>query len=262
MVFVAGLDRSGTSLLQFLVGALPGYVALGEILSLIGSPQAISRAGTSSCSCGTTIAECSFWGELVPRLKGDGSYAPVLEHFERIYPGQVPVDSSKDASVVLRQVPDSRVLFSIRDVRGWTVSQNRQNLLGFLCWYRGNRRLTAILRDRDHLVVGYSELALRTEQSFHRVAEFLGISDDPPDFRTFGSAEHHAVHVNRMKNQPEKMRTVAYDYRWFRETKWVMPWVLLPFVRSFNNDFVYGHVRDLFESSPEQPVHGSRRVSL
>jgi len=256
MIWVAGLHRSGTSLLQFLVGALPGHVALGEISTLIASPQMIARAGDSFCSCGTSIAECSFWGELLPRLNGDGDYAPVLEHFEKYYPGQVPVDSSKDVAV-LRQVPDVRVLFCVRDVREWSVSEGRQSVRGFLSWYRRNRELLAKVRDRDRLIVGYPELALRTEESFRRVAEFLGISD-PPDCRNFGRAEHHAVHT-AMKNQPEKMKGVLYDYRWYRETKWVVPWTLLPFVKKFNNDVVYGNLHtDLFVSTPYRRMESKR----
>jgi hypothetical protein len=251
MVWVAGLHRSGTSLLHFLVGALPGYIALGEILSLIDNPDAIARADTSTCSCGSTIAACSFWGQLLPQLKGDGDYAPVIDHFRKRYPGQVAVDSSKDYRTVLTQMPDARVILCIRDVRAWAVSNQCQSVRGFVSWYRRNRALMNALKDRTYLTIGYGEATLRPDETFQRMADYLGIAE-PPDWHGFGRAEHHAVHVNRMKDQPEKMAAIQYDYRWFTEKKWLIPSLLLPPVMKFNRQVVYGHVRDMFQSSPQR----------
>jgi hypothetical protein len=66
-----------------------------------------------------------------------------------------------------------------------------------------------------------------------------------------------------MKNQPEKMKGVLYDYRWYREEKWVVPWTLLRFVKKFNNDVVYGNLgTDLFVSTPYRGMESPARMAL
>lgn len=248
MIFVTGLHRSGTSLLHFLIGAAPGYVALGEIDTFIRSRDNLAKAASSSCSCGATISNCPFWGGLLPNLKGDGDYAPVLEHFRSHFPGQVPVDSSKHLHV-LDQVSDAKVVCSIRDVRGWCVSMGKPTLRGYLSWYKENLRLKRSLSSRPHLMVSYDELALRPEASIQRIGESLGVCE-PEAMLRFSDAEHHAVHANRMKDQPAKMAAIRYDYRWFNEPRARLPAVAVPWVMKFNADNVYGYVRDDFVDSP------------
>lgn len=251
MIFVTGLHHSGTSLLHFLIGAASGFVALGEVSTFIRSRSNLEKADVSTCSCGATIANCRFWGGLLPRLNGDGDYAPVLEHFASLFPGQVPVDSSKHLHV-LDQVKDATVVCSIRDVRGWTVSMGKPTLRGYLGWYKENRRLMAFLSDRRHLMVSYDELALRPEASTRRIGDFLGI-EDTRSMLSFSGSEHHAVHANRMKDQPAKMAAIRYDYRWFNESRSRLPDLALPWVMRFNADSVYGYVHDDFIDSPYRP---------
>ncbi len=252
MIFVTGLHRSGTSLLHFLIGAAPGYVALGEISSLIRSSDNLAKAATSTCSCGTSILDCPFWGPLVPRLVGDGDYQPVLDHFRSCFPGKVPVDSSKHLTV-LEQVPDATVVCSIRDVRGWCVSMGKPTLRGYMSWYKENLGLKRALAGRPYLMVGYDELVLRPDASMRRIAGFLGVCD-PGSMLRFGGGEHHAVHANRMKDQPAKMAAIRYDYRWFNDPRSRLPAFALPWVMKFNAENVYGYVHDDFVASPYRSV--------
>jgi len=245
MVRVVGLHRSGTSLLQFLVGALPGYVALGEIRSLIESTSAIGHATESTCSCGNTIARCPFWGDIVRNLTGDGDYQPVLNRFVEMYPGRTIVDSSKGLEIP-EGVSKAKVLLCIRDVRGWAVSHRRPTVRGFISWYTENRALIRKLADSEYLRVSYDELALRTEPALRRITDFLGVAPTPSPRIDFRNSEHHAVHVNKMKNDPAKMAGIRYDHRWLRDTRWSIAAAALPFVMKFNREQVYGTVPNEF----------------
>jgi len=278
IVFVGGLHRSGTSLLQFLLGAHPGYAAVGEVYGLIQSgSRYLRRAGEVGCSCGVNADQCEFWGPLVPQLRRAAQaadadrYGLFLRHFAAFFGnGAIPVDSSKDprALRILNTMPDVEVevLFSIRDVRAWTVSVQRASEGGrhgalgsvrtFWRWYRGNRRYMAALQGSGlrWLTVSHEELVLRPEPSLNRIMSFLGDSVRG-DMLNFNQAGHHAVLVNRMKSNREKMNHLRYDHRWFyRSGQWMLPALLLPNVMKFNHAQVYGHAGNVFEDPVQAPL--------
>lgn len=272
MVFVGGLHRSGTTLLQFLVGAHPDYAAVGEVYDLIQSgSESLRQAGEVQCSCGVSAERCRFWGPLIPTLQhtAGGSeterYKLFLHRFEEFFgSGIVPVDSSKDLRALqhLAQIRglQTKVLFSIRDVRAWTVSvreragRNRGQNSGpgrvraFWRWYRGNIRYMEALGNTDlrWLLVSYEELVLRPEQSLERIMTFLGDSVRG-DMLNFDQAGHHAVLVNRMMGDRQKMTHLWYDNRWFCRTgHWTFPALLFPNIMRFNREHVYGYVDNSF----------------
>jgi hypothetical protein len=146
LVFVGGLGRSGSTLLELLVGELPGVVSLGEVVHMW------ERGLTAGerCGCGEPFRACPFWGKVgeiafggwnafdldafralrqsvdrtrfIPRLSRatlpDPLLAQVREytgHYLRVYQAaceaagaSVAVDSSKHASLAhcLRWCPD------------------------------------------------------------------------------------------------------------------------------------------------------------
>jgi hypothetical protein len=65
VVYISGYGRSGSTLLDVLLGNLPGVVSLGEVGSL-------SRrwARGERCACGATLDTCPFWSAVVARLPG------------------------------------------------------------------------------------------------------------------------------------------------------------------------------------------------
>lgn len=69
-VYIAGRGRSGSTLLELLLGAHPEIVALGEIEKL--SLQ-FARDGTSAypgrCSCGKPPLECPIWSTVADEIK-------------------------------------------------------------------------------------------------------------------------------------------------------------------------------------------------
>ena len=246
MIFVAGLPRSGTSLVHFLIGAHPRCVALGEVWGLISSAREIARASEVHCSCingKTPLPMCPFWGPLLPVLRGDGDYSPVLARVREVYGDRILVDSSKNLAVAQR---GAKILYVIRDVRAWATSTDRASIRGFLGWHRSNVSRIQALEDREWLLVSYDELSLAPMPSMRRICEFLELPFTE-DLFEFGRGAHHAVKCNyAMKSNPRRMAGIEYDNRWFRSTDWQVPSLLLPHVMKFNREHVYGLVDTAF----------------
>ena len=60
VLYIGGIGRSGTTLLNRLLGELPGVCAIGESVNLWR--QGIQR--NEKCSCGRPFYSCSFWQEV------------------------------------------------------------------------------------------------------------------------------------------------------------------------------------------------------
>lgn len=63
VLFLGGLGRSGTTLVERILGELPGVVALGEVVHLW---QRDLRDG-ERCGCGEPFRRCRFWSEVGER---------------------------------------------------------------------------------------------------------------------------------------------------------------------------------------------------
>jgi hypothetical protein len=66
VVFLGGLGRSGTTLLERMLGEVPGVCALGEVVHLWQRDV----AGNEACGCGTPFRDCPFWTEVGARAFG------------------------------------------------------------------------------------------------------------------------------------------------------------------------------------------------
>lgn len=66
VVYIGGVGRSGSTLLDRMLGALPGVCALGEVADLWG----VIRLADDYCACGQSYARCDFWTEVGQRAFG------------------------------------------------------------------------------------------------------------------------------------------------------------------------------------------------
>jgi len=64
VVYVAGLGRSGSTLLSRLLGQIPAWVAVGELHNIWRSGASRGRPD-ELCGCGRAFAECGFWRRVV-----------------------------------------------------------------------------------------------------------------------------------------------------------------------------------------------------
>ena len=140
IVFIVGLSRVGSTMLDLVLGCNPKFIGLGEIYQVI-RPDMNRFERNEPCSCGNRTQECSFWGEVAEGLKKQKSddlhsrYRQTLRVFENLYGSDsIMVDSSKllDALTTIIRLPnvDVKVIYLIRDVRAWTISRlnNRKKI--------------------------------------------------------------------------------------------------------------------------------------
>jgi len=267
LVFIAGLGHSGSTVLDLIVGGQPRFVGLGEVKQVLqGDRLQRDRLQTEVCTCGRTMPECEFWGRALERLRSDGGegyierYRTLLEVFDKVFGAEVvPVDSSKSMPYLrmLAGMPDLdvKVLYIIRDVRSWSISQldtikraekhskpfQNNAYYFFWKWFIRNRRYLGFTAEQNLHIhqVGYEELALQPEKTLRSVCRFLGVEFDPAmlNIRKTGS---HSVLGSRMRTQKEKMR-IRYDHRWFLRTEWKVPSILFPNIMKYNTKHVYGN---------------------
>ena len=166
VVFLAGLGRSGTTLLERALAELPGVEALGEVNHLWQR----SLVEDELCGCGEPFSRCTYWQavgdrafggwgnvdvaaidraqsqamrlrQIVGLARGEAALAPAAEliadHHRRVYDAasavagaSVVVDSSKHPALayVLRREPgiDLRVVHVVRDSRGVAYSWTKE----------------------------------------------------------------------------------------------------------------------------------------
>lgn len=159
VIFLGGLGRSGTTLLERLLGQLPGVAPLGEVVHL----WARGVLADEPCGCGEAFGECRFWHE-VGELAFDGGWSeevaqqvvalrrrvdrtrriPFVDHrdlgryveaYRQVYEAaaeiaetDVVIDSSKHASLafcLLAGGVDVRVVHVVRDPRAVAHSWRR-----------------------------------------------------------------------------------------------------------------------------------------
>lgn len=66
LIFVGGLGRSGTTLLERLLGEIPGVTPLGEVVHL----WARGVHADEPCGCGQPFSQCAFWNKVGERAFG------------------------------------------------------------------------------------------------------------------------------------------------------------------------------------------------
>jgi hypothetical protein len=161
VLFLGGLGRSGTTLVERLLGELPGVCALGEVVHLWQR----DLRDDERCGCGTQFSACGFWRRVgalafggwhnvdvdrvhylrnvvertrhIPRLatavEAPEEVHEYAEYYSRVYAAaaevsgaRIVVDSSKHSALahVLRWSGDLdlRVVHVVRDARGVAYS--------------------------------------------------------------------------------------------------------------------------------------------
>jgi len=134
IVFILGVGRSGSTLLDVTLGSHPSFVGLGEIYATLRNDFNILENSTISCTCGNLVIDCPFWGKVAERILCRQTqpmavrYQVLLDVFNDIYgKDYIIVDSSKFLQALntvknLTNV-DLKTIYLLRDVRAWTISK-------------------------------------------------------------------------------------------------------------------------------------------
>jgi hypothetical protein len=167
VVYIAGDGRSGSTLLDRLIGSYPGTFSCGELGNLLQS----AAAPDEFCACGSLAGECDFWRKVLERWRGavpgfsEREYRLLQLRYERLRSllrpfnemntdspsfvryaeytralfgaiaelsgASVIIDSSKGPAraLALSRIPglDLRMLHLVRDVRGVAYSLRNPN---------------------------------------------------------------------------------------------------------------------------------------
>lgn len=65
VLYIAGAGRSGSTLLEMLLGNLSGYFSIGEARHFFEYLDVEGKL----CGCGNELTECSFWSAVIERLR-------------------------------------------------------------------------------------------------------------------------------------------------------------------------------------------------
>ncbi|MAO57897.1 MAG: hypothetical protein CL549_11440 [Alcanivorax sp.] len=164
VVYIISDVRSGSTLLDNILAACPGAVSVGE-LSLLASFLYKGNVGKHvqwKCTCGATITDCGFWGEVISRLSGEGipiqetSFAALSridgkrqideaakgkvtqgndEIYKKVFAlsnAKLIIDSSKDAEQGLhlykQSIHNVKIIYIERDIRAVSSSKYKWNM--------------------------------------------------------------------------------------------------------------------------------------
>ena len=240
IVFVTGLEHSGTTLLAYYLSGSRAVTVLGEAHTLLDDDargRFFARWGQFNdaelCSCGTRHRHCPIWSETVadiafrPARETKARYRDLLSRFEA---EDVLIDSSKslDALQILIGLfndgvaSELKVVLVAKDPRAFLTSMKKVRNLGLrgqmsaLNWWCGANAETIdylVESGLGYFVVRYEDVCLEPDATFARLQAFVGL--ETADNITTEGKTHICMGNKGFINARNK--AIRYDDRWRRE---------------------------------------------
>ncbi len=240
VIFIASEGRSGSTLLDFLIGSHSDVVSGGELIDLPSRGSA-RKEGGQQCTCGASITDCGHWravnaellasaGQSIDSLALHSSDSDVFRRdnlalfcaMSAVSKCHFVVDSSKRHFRLERllAIPelDVRVVHLVRHPCGVTYSHIRSggNVsfpsygLGF-SYLRGELRILRLLSDKDHHFVRYEDLVRDPATVLATLMDWLGLAYEPSQLE-WSDTQHHSVGGNPMRFAGNS--TISPDVEW------------------------------------------------
>ncbi|QXT38423.1 hypothetical protein [Gymnodinialimonas ceratoperidinii] len=246
VVYIAGQGHSGTTLLDLACSSGGISVSLGELQISLGLEAA--DVTSQICSCGAPTLECTLWGPYFSGIEGldrNERFKRIMEAAsELVGPEGLVVDSSKTIAGLRRVAPlDPFVLHTSKDMRAYISAQlKRADRIGKrrpraidegISWWRQNGRIRDAIQELNlsSLTTTYEEICLATQTAADRINAFVGAQLVDAE-NVLSSQNHHIISGNGMRtSHGGKLR---YDYRWMRESDWLLPYMVLRSARKQN----------------------------
>lgn len=227
-LYIIGLGRSGSTVLNAYLSRYPGAVALGEIAGEMRH-QKLRPTKERKCSCGQDINTCPFWSSIPRTAKNmEDWYIDVLQS-SVLSQYRVVVDASKTAEgfsvaskIATAAGYDVRAVFLMKEPCPWAYSMRRTDtappiigdLLNFKRWAQTQRRISRFLRNIDipYTTLRYKDFCRAPEC----VSEALMLEVGIPTFSGWNSASPvtHITGGSRVRSDPVRLNTVNYDTAW------------------------------------------------
>ena len=230
LAFLGGHPRSGTTLLEQILGAHPGVAAFDEPMAFVqevsdklAPPEAPAASTLKALNALTAAQRARFQQRYLKSLLREGAETPAAE---------VLLDKNPSPTALLhlwlRMFPDLKVIVALRDPRDVIVSCYFQNLIlnttnsNFLSLDRTARHYADLmdvwLRLRelggfDWMETRYEDLVDHLESEGRRVTEFLRLSWHPQQAAYYEIARKKFVFAPTYNNvtQPVYRRAIG---RW------------------------------------------------
>jgi hypothetical protein len=203
---------------------------------------------------------CPLWGPALDEIASLSEGVPLwrryellLKHVAHLFGPEVAIiDSSKSVenlASLVQHFPtlDLRVIHNIRDVRPFTVSmldnsrrKSRKRELPekvFYQWFRWNRKCysdTIVLMKQPPTGIMYEGLCLANGVTVDRLTDALG--EQYINVNTALNSGHtHIISGNRSRLPAEgRANALAYDWQWLCRREWLRPYLLMPWIRGYN----------------------------
>jgi hypothetical protein len=266
-VYIAGLEHSGTTVLELLLSCHARVCGLGEVMMWTEPGRARERLASLErrrCSCGLGVAECPLWQGYVRYLQANGEGATV-ENYRHLIgvarqalgPDIVCCDSSKSATGLRNWVAawealgvpreDLLVVHIAKDARNWVASERARHghgLLGvfrrFSLWGAANVQIADAIAAQGLrcLSLGYEQLCFDSAGSIERLCDAMGLAADP-GMQDLRRTHAHVGAGNGSRLRAQGAPSLRYDYRWYFEWAVNFCFLLRPGIRRLNRRFAY-----------------------
>lgn len=255
ILFIAGLPRSGTTYLQYVLAKYKDVVALGEVTQTVRAIRS-EKSNDNTFLHNIGIKKKNHWNErtypvLLERIRNDTFWSCieneikkaatvedavvyVYKYAHRRYPNcKVFVDASKHINYILpkKKLPEEcnmSVIVLIRDFRGWIQSRKkhikRTNLKKrsffkeSLNWYYSNKRILKSEKVKAYpfKVILYESLVFNYKKVVDQVTCFLGL----PELYKEKSIIHEILGSETTKKLFEGEQFPTKENKLFYDTSW------------------------------------------
>jgi hypothetical protein len=216
VLYIGGLGRSGTTLLNRMLGELPNVCAIGEAVNLW--QQGV--VNNEKCGCGNRFHSCPFWQE-VGAVAFDGWHRVDLTNVLRspnsrfrflreasLAPESVTMSPAARRSIDANNVLYQRLYSAISEVSGCAVVVDASKHASLPSYLRHHEqvdlRLIHMVRDSRGVAHSFAKIRQRPE------------SDDPDSVMDRFSAVRSAMLWNIYNTSFFALRQLGVPYQWLR----------------------------------------------
>lgn len=276
IIYITSRGHSGSTLLDLLISAHSQVVSVGEL-------KMLTRHFDDPCTCGAeNLASCPFWIKVDQKLQSAGY--PELkaldvgikdpqifaDHNRALYETvaeqsvcDIVVDSSKNLdrlqSLLSLTSFDVRVIHLIRSPFGvvWSnLKRGRDWRYHARNYSFAMARTLKYLRNHQHLVVRYKDMAADTEATMRRVMEHAGLEFELTQLE-WAQRKGHNIYGNEMRFATSS--DIRPDISWRKSLtlvqKLMIRWMTYPARKS--SPELYDRFRDMWELRDPPAVAGS-----
>lgn len=227
-LYIIGLGRSGSTVLNAYLSRYPEAVALGEIAGEMPRQELRPTEGRE-CTCGQTLGECPFWSS-VPRTATDleGWYndvlnSPTLKQYNVVIDASKTIEGFRAGSKVAKALGyDVCAVYLMKEPGAWAYSMRRTDnapliigdLLNFKRWAQQKRRFARALRESGipYTTLSYKDFCVAPDRVSEAIMSECGLASFS-NWKTAPSSTH-ITGGSRVRHDASRLNTISFDSNW------------------------------------------------